>query len=201
MADRIESNGSFYVSKGTFQYTGLPPGDIDQVVTFDYETKEVTSTDLSKLLRNNCVSQYESSPPSSRPRGGELQVGDFWTDKESKLLHIWDGDQWVLVKATARIITSEGPPTSLEPVEGDTYFDESTLRTYIYYSGSWVVTSPFNTSPVGTIIQNVSITPPLGYLACDGTPCPPQYTELVNLLITSNGNSLLPDIPGAFIKF
>lgn len=98
MADRIESNGSFYVSKGTFNYVGQKPADIDQVVTFDYDSGEVTSTDLSKLRGDACVSQYESDPPSTRPRGAELQIGDLWTDKESKFIYIWDGKQWVFVK-------------------------------------------------------------------------------------------------------
>lgn len=157
MADRIESNGSFYVSKGTFQYTGLPPTDIDQVVTFDYEKKEVTSTDLSKLQGIACVSQYESSPPSKRPRNRDLEVGDLWTDKETKLLHIWDGLGWVLVET-------------------------------------------INGNPVGTIIQNIGAAAP-GYLVCDGTPCPPQYTDLINLLLATTGGTLLPNITGSFIKY
>jgi len=157
MADRIESNGSFYVVKGGFRYTGLPPADIDQVVTFDYEKNEVTSTDLSKLQGNACVSQYTSSAPSKRPRGAELQIGDFWTDKESKILRIWDGEGWVAVKA-------------------------------------------INGTPVGTIIQNISVLPPSGYLDCNGLPCPPQYTELTNLLLATTGDILLPNIAGSFIK-
>lgn len=129
MADRIESNGSFYVSKGTFKYTGLPPSDIDQVVTFDYDKKEVTSTDLSKLRGDTSVSQYESDPPSKRPRKAELQIGDLWTDKESKLLYIWDGDSWILVNAsngnpvgtiiqTIRIAPLSAPPAGYLNCDG-----------------------------------------------------------------------------------
>ena len=94
MADRLEANGTFYVSKGNFKYTGLTPGDVNQVVTFDYENEEVTSTDLTKLFGGACVSQYEFSAPSQRPFGGDLQIGDFWTHKGTKLLYIWDGEDW-----------------------------------------------------------------------------------------------------------
>lgn len=158
MADRIESNGSFYVSKGTFQYTGLPPTDIDQVVTFDYDKKEVTSTDLSKLQGIACVSQYESSPPTKRPRNRDLEIGDLWTDKETKFLHIWDGNGWVLVET-------------------------------------------INGNPVGTIIQKLGLGVPAGYLACDGTPCPPQYTELIAILLDVTGETDLPSIAGGYIKY
>ena len=64
MADRIESNGSFYVEKGSFKYTGQKPSEIDQVVTYDYENGEVTSTDLSKLNGGASLCQYVSNPPS-----------------------------------------------------------------------------------------------------------------------------------------
>lgn len=163
MADRIESNGSFYVSKGTFQYTGLPPSDLDQVVTFDYDRKEVTSTDLTKLFGGACVSQYTEDAPSKRPRGRDLEIGDFWTQKGSRILHIWDGDSWVRVHT-------------------------------------------INGNPVGTIIQNINTSilaaPPGGYLACDGTPCPTQYTELRALLLANTGDIILPNLAsGFFIKY
>lgn len=163
MADRIESNGSFYVEKGSFKYTGQKPSEIDQVVTYDYENGEVTSTDLSKLTGGASLCQYVSNPPSQRPRGYELQIGDLWIDKESKLIHVWDGNEWILAKT-------------------------------------------INGNPVGTIIQNIQTStlapPPAGYLACDGTPCPPEYEELASLLFDINGNTTLPNLaPGFFIKY
>ena len=95
---RADSNGSFYVSRGGFKYTGNRGADDNQIVTYDPDLEAVTATDLGNLFGGACVSQYEPSAPTTRPRGGELEIGDFWTDTGSKLLHIWDGDEWVLVK-------------------------------------------------------------------------------------------------------
>ena len=95
---RAESNGSFVIAKGGVQYIGTGPDDDNQIVTYNFEDGGLESTGLDKLFGGSCVSQYQSGAPSSRPRGGELEIGDFWTDTGSKFLHIWDGEQWVLVK-------------------------------------------------------------------------------------------------------
>jgi len=50
-----------------------------------------------------------------------------------------------------------------------------------------------NVIPVGTIMMWYTETPPDGWLICDGTNIPSQYTELVGLI----GNSL-PDLLGRF---
>lgn len=70
----------------------------------------------------------------------------------------------------------------------------------------WVYVKTINGTPVGTIIQSIIVgflaPPPIGYLACDGTRCPPQFDELSDLLIQYNGDDNLPALaPGNFIKF
>lgn len=168
--DRVASNGSFYVSDGGFKYSGTRSGDPNQIVTFDIDAGQVNSTDLDELFDNDfCVSQYTFEAPATRPirkgqkKGADLEVGDFWTDRATGVLSIWDSDSWVYIK-------------------------------------------PINGNPVGTIINtvitNTPVVPPTGYLACDGTPCPPQYTELSDLLLANSGSILLPaGVPGQFIKF
>ncbi len=159
---RAEANGSFVIAKGGVQYIGNGPDDDNQIVTYNFDDGGLESTGLDKLFGGACVSQYQSGAPSSRPRGGDLEIGDFWTDSDSKLLHIWDGDEWVRVKA-------------------------------------------INGNPVGTTIQTIdtlALTPPPGYLLCDGTPCPPQFTELAAMLLANTGDTLLPNLAaGTFIKF
>lgn len=160
---RAESNGSFYVARGGFQYTGIDGKDDNQICTYNPDNKSVEVTDLDALVGGSCVSQYEENAPSERPRGGELEIGDLWTQKGSRLLHIWDGDGWIRVHTV-------------------------------------------NGNPVGTIIQNINTTPlappPAGYLNCDGTICPSQYSELRDLLFDINGDFVLPSLPaGSYIKF
>ena len=160
---RIESNGSFLIQpSGLIEFVGNGGGE-NQVVTFNKEYSSFESTDLEDLFGGACVSQYASEPPSKRPSGDDLEIGDLWTNKDSKFLSIWDGEKWVLVKT-------------------------------------------INGNPVGTIIQNVqtspSAPPPVGYLACDGTPCPPEYEDLASLLFDINGDTDLPNLAlGFFIKY
>ncbi len=161
---KAEANGSFLIkSTGAVEYIGSGGGD-NQIVTFNPENSSFEDTDLEELFGGACVSQYVPDPPSERPNGSDLEIGDFWTNSNTQILSIWsDDEQWVYVKA-------------------------------------------INGTPVGTIIQSI-ITgflapPPIGYLACDGTPCPPQFTELSALLLTYNGDTDLPSLgSGFFIKF
>lgn len=161
---RADSNGSFLVkSTGVIDYIGSGGGD-NQIVTYNPDNKSFENTDLENLFGGACVSQYVPSAPKKRPNGADLEIGDFWTNSETKLLSVWsDEEKWVFIKA-------------------------------------------INGTPVGTIIQSIRTgffsLPPLGYLACDGSPCPPEYEELQDLLVANTGSTNLPDIvtPGFFIK-
>lgn len=97
--DRVPSNGSFLVkSTGAVDFTGSGFGDPNQIVTFNPDFGSLESTDLGELFGGACVSQYTPDPPSERPRGGDLEIGDFWTDSNTKYLSVWDGDKWVRIK-------------------------------------------------------------------------------------------------------
>lgn len=154
--EKVDSNGSFLVkSTGAIEYQGLTSGDNNQIATYDADNGALTSVNLEDLIDQFrfffSVSQYESSEPSTRPKPekDKLEIGDLWTDKDTKFIYIWDGGSWVQIKNPSGV-------------------------------------------PVGTIISNLSLTPPSGYLACDGSVCPPQYTELRALLPTGNLPSLSP---------
>lgn len=162
--DKVDSNGSFRVKgNGAVEFTGVSSGDPNQIVTFNPEFDSLESTDLGELFGGACVSQYVPDPPNERPKGDELQIGDLWTDSDTDIMHIYDGDRWVFVKTINGVATG-------------------TIITHI-------ITAPLEA-------------PPGGYLRCDGSPCPPQYTELANLLLDQTGSTDLPSLPaGNFIKF
>ena len=164
---RADANGSFYVTKGGFEYTGIDGADENQIVTYDSELNAITATNLDDLVGGACVSQYTDDAPTTRPSTKvkdkpPLEIGDFWTQKGSRLLHIWDGENW------DRVLTINGNPVG------------TTILT--------VITAPL--AP-----------PPAGYLACDGTPCPPEFNALTQVLLENTGSTDLPNLgPGYFIK-
>jgi len=70
----------------------------------------------------------------------------------------------------------------------------------------WVYVNTINGTPTGTIITTVitgfPANPPVGYLPCDGSPCPPQFSALSDLLLANSGSTNLPTGgAGVFIKF
>jgi len=96
---RAKSNGSFLIKPtGEVQFIGGAGGD-NQIVTYNPDFKSLENTNLEDLFGGSCVSQYLPDPPSKRPRGADLEVGDFWTNSEDKLIHIWDGEKWVPVNS------------------------------------------------------------------------------------------------------
>ena len=106
----------------------------------------------------------QEDEPKERPRGGDLQRGDLWTNENTMLLSIWDDqdEKWKYVKTVNGVLTGT-----------------------IVFS---VYTGPF-------------AVPPSGYLACDGTECPSQFTALRSLLQEQTGDTILPLLPaGNIIK-
>ena len=102
---KVPSNGSMYIKNGGFEYTGIKGEDPNQVMTFDPERGSVGPADLTGLMGGSCVSQYTENAPKERPRGGDLQIGDFWTKKSTKIISIWDGEKWKYVKTINGVIT------------------------------------------------------------------------------------------------
>ena len=102
---RADANGSFLVnSTGKVNFIGQQGSDDNQIVTFNSENKSFESTNLDDLVGNACVSQYTDNAPSTRPftnvkDNPPLEIGDLWTDRDNKLHYVWDGDEWILIKA------------------------------------------------------------------------------------------------------
>lgn len=115
--DRVPSNGSFLIKgNGAVSFVGSGFGDANQIVTFNPDFDSLESTDLGELFGGACVSQYVPDAPSERPRGGELEIGDLWTNSNTDIMSIYDGERWVFVKtingvAVGTIIThiNSGP--------------------------------------------------------------------------------------------
>ena len=109
---KADANGSFLVkTAGSIDYIGSKGEDVNQVVTFNSENSEFQSTDASKLFEEiYCVSQYEDSPPDSRPNGDDLFIGDLWTSSVDKNFYIWDDSSWVPASnPTGTVIQSVSP--------------------------------------------------------------------------------------------
>lgn len=163
---KASSDGSFLMVNGNPKFIGNQlSNDPNTVVTFDSETSSMQAVPAGKLFKDleYAVSMITNQPPEERPNGDDLEIGDFWTNKRTSILYVWDGDEWLPIAA-------------------------------------------INGNPVGTIITNINTDPlappPSGYLKCDGTPCPPEYEDLRQLLLASTGSFVLPTrAPGVFIKF
>lgn len=115
-------------------------------------------------------------------------------------------DQFEFFFCVSQYESSE-PDTRPEPEKGelergDLWTDTATNFIYIWDGSDWIAIRSPDGNPVGTVISNLSLVAPAGYLACDGADIPAQYTQLIAL--SSNGKT--PSInPGsglfAYIKF
>ena len=76
---------------------------------------------------------------------------------------------------------------------------------HIWDGDEWIQVKTVNGNPVGTIIQTIAdsltATAPEGYLLCDGTLCPEEFTQLRAMLLANTGDFFLPSLPGGnYIK-
>lgn len=78
-------------------------------------------------------------------------------------------------------------------LQGDLWTSSIDKNFYVWTEDGevWIPAS----TPTGTVIQSVSSTPPSGYLLCDGSECPPQYTTLRSMLVAPD--FFLPGAPQA----
>lgn len=85
---------------------------------------------------------------------------------------------WTRVNSPTMSVTDVAPAN---PAAGDIQFAPTTGTTSIYDGVTW---RPVGGAPTGTVIMHASITPPAGYLLCDGSPIPagPQYDALRNMI-------------------
>ncbi len=83
-------------------------------------------------------------------------------------------------------------PENTELEKGDLWTDTNTKFIYIWDGSDWIqINTPGNT-PVGTVISNVSLVAPAGYLPCDGSAIPSEYSALLALIPSGNTPSVNP---------
>ena len=121
--------------------------------------------------------------------------GDMYYDTAAGLTTIYDGTAWKPVAAGARAPTT----APANPVEGDLWLDKSGNKPVMkYHDGTaWQVAGAG--SPVGTIIMYPNMTPPPGYLLCDGSAINQTlYPELHALFSAAGGK--VPDLKDQFVR-
>lgn len=84
---------------------------------------------------------------------------------------------------------------------GDLWTDDSSKFMYIWDGSDWIQLKTPGQVPVGTVITNVSLTAPAGYLPCDGAAIPPEYSELATLTGGSAPNIGPANSLYSYIKF
>jgi len=69
----------------------------------------------------------------------------------------WDGTAWNIVSAVTPLnyIISASEPSS--PLEGQTWFDSSESRLYLYYNSEWVETPTSGLLPVVSVASDVTL--------------------------------------------
>ena len=80
--------------------------------------------------------------------GLPLVDGDQYWDKDTNILYLYDGAEWLVVSGDTHSITGAGEPVTANPVttridgsslvEGDMYVDTATNYVYGYLGGAWV---------------------------------------------------------------
>ena len=113
-----------------------------------------------------------------------------WAE-DTGLAYMRSGGTWRRVNSPT-ITAAPAPPTT--PSAGDIHFEPAAGVATIYDGAAWRAVGG---APTGTIIQHVSITPPPGYLLCDGSPIPAgaQYNAL-RAMVGAN----TPNLSSQFIR-
>lgn len=113
-----------------------------------------------------------------------------WGD-DTGLVYTRSMGNWVRLNAPT-VTVADIKPTNA--TAGDVNFAPTAGTSEIYDGAAW---RAIGGNPVGTVIQHVSLTPPSGYLLCDGSPVPagPQYAAL-RAMVGAN----LPDLRRQFVR-
>ena len=138
--------------------------------------------------------------------------GFLWWNTEDGTLYVWyeDGntEQWVVavpsVGSGGSAAVSSGPFLPNSGEVNELFFNTTEGRLYIYYddgtSQEWVEACPGgggggSGGTIGEIVAWASPSVPTGWLECDGSPIPSQYTNLIALVGANT-----PDLRGEFIR-
>ena len=107
---------------------------------------------------------------------------------------IYDGAAWQPVNAVVRVPSVKRTP----PGTGDLWLDTSgpTATVNVYDGAGW---NPMGGSPIGSIIMYPNITPPAGYLLCDGSTIDATAHPRLAALFSGAGGKL-PDLTDQFVR-
>jgi hypothetical protein len=90
--------------------------------------------------------------PVNLTTGNSLPVsgiaGDLFYKLDEQKIYVHDGTIWVIAQGSGGQTTvSDTPPE--DPAVGDTWFDSTTAKSYVYYDDAWVDVSVGSIGPTG----------------------------------------------------
>lgn len=90
--------------------------------------------------------------PVNLPKGNSLPLsgsaGDLFYKLDEQKIYVHNGTEWVIAQGSGGQTTvSATAPT--DPVEGDTWFNTTNAKSYVYYDGAWVDVSVGSVGPTG----------------------------------------------------
>jgi hypothetical protein len=114
-----------------------------------------------------------------------------WGD-DTGLVYARSAGSWKRVNSPTIAVGATVPAT---PAAGDIHLDDTNGATTIYDGTKWVNISG-TPPPVGEIIMYPSMTPPAGYLLCDGSSVDQNTYPQLHALVGNN----LPDLRNQFVR-
>jgi hypothetical protein len=90
--------------------------------------------------------------PVNLTTGNSLPVsgiaGDLFYKLDEQKIYVHDGTTWIVAQGSGGQTTvSDTPPE--DPTVGDTWFDSTTAKSYVYYDDAWVDVSVGSIGPTG----------------------------------------------------
>ena len=117
-----------------------------------------------------------------------------WAD-DTGLVYARAGGNWIRVNSPTVTVNAAVPPT---PAAGDLHLDPVTGDTTIFDGSTWRSISGTQ-SPIGTIIMYPNMTPPPGYLLCNGASIDQNRYPQLHALFSAAGGKL-PDLTDQFVR-
>lgn len=90
--------------------------------------------------------------PVNLPKGNSLPLsgtaGDLFFKLDEQKIYVHNGTDWAVAQGGGSSTTVSATPPS-NPNEGDTWFNSSNAKSYVYYDGTWVDVSVGSVGPAG----------------------------------------------------
>ncbi|OSY87728.1 hypothetical protein WH52_09875 [Tenacibaculum holothuriorum] len=118
----------------TAQMNAITPSNGALVYNTDTNCIYYYNTSWNSLCNSSTKVTTANTPPTGN------NTGDFWIDSSNNnSVNLWNGTSWVSIDNNPS--RGNGPPmlnTSLTPIAGDVYVDQSNGRIYAYNGTNWV---------------------------------------------------------------